>query len=125
LEVVRALDTLLAQKQPITDAQCEGIHQLFLSEEKNSDTAKSAKSRLADKPLFQEIEQLSAGEIHRFVGRDIGQCLGKKTIRKLEPWVHGGWFKGKGVSADLAAALVSGAVSEFIVGITLNAFHGG
>jgi diguanylate cyclase len=46
LEVVRALDTLLAQKQPITDAQCEGIHQLFLSEEKNSDTVREAEARI-------------------------------------------------------------------------------
>jgi len=46
LEVVRALDTLLAQRQPITDAQCEGIHQLFLSEEKNTDTVREAEARI-------------------------------------------------------------------------------
>jgi diguanylate cyclase len=46
LEVVRALDTLLAQRQPITDAQCEGIHQLFLSEEKNADSVREAEVRI-------------------------------------------------------------------------------
>jgi diguanylate cyclase len=46
LEVVRALDTLLAKKQPISDAQCEGIHQLFLSEEKNSETVRAAEARI-------------------------------------------------------------------------------
>ncbi len=46
LEVVRALDTLLAQAQPITEAQCEGIHQLFLSEEKRSDSVREAGVRI-------------------------------------------------------------------------------
>lgn len=46
LEVVRALDTLMAQAQPITEAQCEGIHQLFLSEEKRTDSVREAGVRI-------------------------------------------------------------------------------
>ena len=46
LEVVRALDTLLAKNQPITDAQCEGIHQLFLSESKHNDSVRETGARI-------------------------------------------------------------------------------
>ena len=46
LEVVRALDTLLAKQQPITDAQCEGIHQLFLSESKHNDSVRETGARI-------------------------------------------------------------------------------
>lgn len=46
LDVVRALDTLIAQKQPITNAVCEGIHQRFLSDEKRSDSVREAGMRI-------------------------------------------------------------------------------
>ena len=46
LEVIRALDTLLALKQPITDAQCEGIYQLFLSQDKIGESVREAKARV-------------------------------------------------------------------------------
>lgn len=46
VDVVRALDTLMAQKQPITNAQCEGIHQRYLSEEKRSDSVREAGIRI-------------------------------------------------------------------------------
>ena len=46
LEVVHALDTLLAKQQPITDAQCETIHKLFLSEAKQNDSVRDAGARI-------------------------------------------------------------------------------
>jgi diguanylate cyclase len=46
LEVVRALDTLLALKQPITDAQCADIYQLFLSQDKYSESVREAEVRI-------------------------------------------------------------------------------
>lgn len=46
LSVVRALDALFAQKQPITDAQCEGIYRLFLSEERDYESVREAELRI-------------------------------------------------------------------------------
>ncbi len=46
LDVVHALDTLSTSKQPITDSLCEGLHQRFLSEAKNSETVRETGARI-------------------------------------------------------------------------------
>ena len=46
LDVVRALDALSHNKQPITDSLCVDLHQRYLSEAANNETVREAGARI-------------------------------------------------------------------------------